>query len=97
MGASLYIWSLRCFNPRSREGSDYPRRARPGLIEGFNPRSREGSDGLAIQPFRKAQVSIHAPVKGATIAGPSSPPYLRSFNPRSREGSDYFFNLETKK
>ena len=39
--------SLKCFNPRSREGSD-PRRPPfgPGIVR-FNPRSREGSDGAA--------------------------------------------------
>ena len=33
------------FNPRSREGSDYPSRKASGGHANFNPRSREGSDG----------------------------------------------------
>ena len=54
------------FNPRSREGSDW---IRPGIRRGlgyFNPRSREGSDRRRRRRLPKADVSIHAPVKGAT-------------------------------
>lgn len=32
----------------------------------FNPRAREGRDQLQVQAQQQAQVSIHAPVKGAT-------------------------------
>ena len=32
----------------------------------FNPRSREGSDINAMTSYTNAQVSIHAPAKGAT-------------------------------
>ena len=57
------------FNPRSREGSD-----RLGCRLGdstihFNPRSREGSDAARHHQRRRgSDISIHAPVKGATQA-----------------------------
>ena len=54
----------------------------------FNPRSREGSDPRRRGcPFRGEIISIHAPVKGATLVMICG--FLRlKFNPRSREGSD---------
>ncbi len=55
------------FNPRSREGSDAWARPRQEAWPGFNPRSREGSDGLTRLKECEIVVSIHAPVKGATI------------------------------
>ena len=33
----------------------------------FNPRSREGSDGVVLVKDITAEISIHAPVKGATL------------------------------
>ena len=36
-----------CFNPRSREGSDFAIQCRATYDNSFNPRSREGSDWLA--------------------------------------------------
>ena len=60
---------MRNFNPRTREGCDE-------VVEGFftaarqrdfNPRTREGCDCRQGQRFRaQADISIHAPVKGAT-------------------------------
>ena len=76
------------FNPRSREGSDFPLTIYACLIADFNPRSREGSDVHAgVIPFLD-WISIHAPVKGATFAKSLSVRLCRHFNPRSREGSD---------
>ncbi len=56
------------FNPRAREGRD----ARPARVaeyrRSFNPRAREGRD--LITPAGQQPVlvvSIHAPVKGATL------------------------------
>ena len=55
------------FNPRSREGSDPRDGPRPPGCTYFNPRSREGSDLTLCRPdFELFQISIHAPVKGAT-------------------------------
>ena len=54
----------------------------------FNPRSREGSDNNHFSGYLTENISIHAPVKGATRY---SGKYLidrNHFNPRSREGSD---------
>ena len=56
------------FNPRTREGCD----CLPGVCArnttNFNPRTREGCD-LGRQGIRDRSVaiSIHAPVKGATL------------------------------
>jgi len=54
----------------------------------FNPRAREGRDegGYGFNPYDA--VSIHAPVKGATVLpGPRRTRVIR-FNPRAREGRD---------
>ena len=58
---------LRNFNPRSREGSDTRAWCRAGLPRYFNPRSREGSDVVTDDGTRVRDISIHAPVKGATV------------------------------
>ena len=76
------------FNPRSREGSDI-RSGRGGqAVAHFNPRSREGSDIEAAEPARSTNISIHAPVKGATQNCLTWQQSAEHFNPRSREGSD---------
>ena len=56
------------FNPRSREGSDERNASIQKFFKDFNPRSREGSDVLYIKGIVKtvANISIHAPAKGAT-------------------------------
>ena len=54
------------FNPRSREGSDLSAPLYAFMPMDFNPRSREGSDDQQWELRRFAQISIHAPVKGAT-------------------------------
>ena len=38
------MWQVTDFNPRSREGSDWPLLASCRFGSDFNPRSREGSD-----------------------------------------------------
>ena len=76
------------FNPRSREGSDYPSGASPSSIADFNPRSREGSDhtATAARPvcpdFNPRSREGSDVIMYFTILSPSN------FNPRSREGSD---------
>ena len=55
-----------CFNPRSREGSDSDILIHLLETTSFNPRSREGSDVFYPHSLQSAQVSIHAPAKGAT-------------------------------
>ena len=60
--------SAEHFNPRSREGSDTDRFRLTGGTKYFNPRSREGSDVVGAASRHVADgISIHAPVKGATL------------------------------
>ena len=59
--------TARYFNPRSREGSDQLSQATYQAQKYFNPRSREGSDMLRDLTLVEVLISIHAPVKGATI------------------------------
>ena len=54
----------------------------------FNPRSREGSDAVTLIDPDDNEISIHAPVKGATRRYICRFSCRRYFNPRSREGSD---------
>ena len=70
------VWCLplllpaQYFNPRSHEGSDEMPTTRSSWHTYFNPRSHEGSD---VGDERLAGVlrviSIHAPTRGATVAG----------------------------
>ena len=76
--ASLGCSCCRGFNPRSREGSDVPVSPRALASARFNPRSREGSDVHCIYMHSLQSVSIHAPVKGATIINISD---FSIFNP----------------
>ena len=57
------------FNPRSREGSDPPKPDCLLASKYFNPRSREGSDRGKPAAREHGEISIHAPVKGATDFG----------------------------
>ena len=60
-------WQDAGFNPRPREGGDISISRCFHNHRGFNPRPREGGDPC-FKPHRSsAQVSIHAPAKGATI------------------------------
>ncbi len=56
-----------CFNSRARKGRDSRATSRERSGRGFNSRARKGRD---VQPCRqcvyKAEVSIHAPARGAT-------------------------------
>ena len=54
----------------------------------FNPRSREGSDLSHATREQDTEISIHAPVKGATFPIAFTMFVMMDFNPRSREGSD---------
>ena len=76
------------FNPRSREGSDSRTLIVFASEINFNPRSREGSDCNFVSITSVCTISIHAPVKGATVVLIPSLSKFSNFNPRSREGSD---------
>ena len=58
------------FQSRPPCGSDLLRRAVGGTGEHFNPRSRVGSDPGSSLSELPVDISIHAPVWGATIARP---------------------------
>ena len=58
--------SRRYFNPRAREGRDVVKDNGADLQQNFNPRAREGRDFYASELYQDDDISIHAPVKGAT-------------------------------
>ena len=59
---------LSCFNPRPREGGDIITPPSGMSHASFNPRPREGGDRKPVPfAFYSLGVSIHAPVKGATV------------------------------
>ncbi len=77
------------FNPRTREGCDASDTVMYTKHHDFNPRTREGCDFLRSRVYRhRGQISIHAPVKGATPATGTAPGSTPDFNPRTREGCD---------
>ena len=54
------------FNPRAHEGRDLTFVEKYGSIKGFNPRAHEGRDVPVLRLLIMADVSIHAPTRGAT-------------------------------
>ena len=55
------------FNPRTRTGCDFQIRI---ILDGrkrFNPRTRTGCDLVDEGRVKEAEVSIHAPARGATV------------------------------
>ena len=54
------------FNSRSRAGSDNAAGAITGVLSDFNSRSRAGSDCHFFGSVCRLNISIHAPVRGAT-------------------------------
>ena len=58
---------VRGFNPRAREGRDFPPPVAGCGAKCFNPRAREGRDSQLLRLLEAAEVSIHAPARGATI------------------------------
>ena len=76
------------FNPRPREGSDNQQDWLKPEMPYFNPRPREGSDVFLQSVVVVLQISIHAPVKGATLPIIANFLSCFDFNPRPREGSD---------
>jgi len=65
-------------------------RSRPSLPSGFNPRARAGRDRYSMQAdIEYIEVSIHAPVRGATLAAAAAGVVQAGrFNPRARAGRD---------
>ena len=58
--------TYRGFNPRARMGRDQQGESPPAPPGGFNPRARMGRDHGGVWSAGGTQVSIHAPVWGAT-------------------------------
>ena len=84
-----FVGRCRCFNSRSREGSDVSSTTCCDGAGGFNSRSREGSDiPVDDRPYIDRLVSIRAPARGATCLVFLVGVLIRGFNSRSREGSD---------
>ncbi|SDT03305.1 hypothetical protein SAMN05444162_2901 [Paenibacillaceae bacterium GAS479] len=80
--------TIRCFNPRSRTGSDMGRQGRLSPDKCFNPRSRTGSDHIAARSGRMGR-GFNPRSRTGSDYRPSYPiPKLGGFNPRSRTGSD---------
>ena len=56
------------FNSRTRKGCDIRSKAPPPKSRRFNSRTRKGCDAVSVGVVSSdIQVSIHAPVKGATF------------------------------
>ena len=69
----------RSFNPRTREGCDSSWGTSATMESCFNPRTREGCDPSGQSPLLFFEVSIHAPVKGATQSKGDRPVYDLTF------------------
>ena len=93
-GATIFPCRLshfvKHFNPRTREGCDTLLfHNREISIFNFNPRTREGCDvQRSLLDNYLYDISIHAPVKGATTSDLELTPSDHHFNPRTREGCD---------
>ena len=76
------------FNPRTREGCDKTAPGTSLCSTYFNPRTREGCDLIGAKWPVLVEISIHAPVKGATLYFHGVVYVHQDFNPRTREGCD---------
>ena len=63
---SISFDTMRCFNPRLREGGDVADYTGCSWTKGFNPRLREGGDKLFKLQGDGLYVSIHASAREAT-------------------------------
>ncbi len=66
MAGLKFCAGYRCFNPRSRRGSDRQRSLKQAAMTSFNPRSRRGATSIRSVHIAFPTVSIHAPAGGAT-------------------------------
>ena len=71
-GGDASFWSLgkmsSSFNPRPRAGGDLCEKPYVILLVSFNPRPRAGGDRMTWKTCQECDyVSIHAPVRGATV------------------------------
>ena len=80
------------------KGATLNRLITPSTTDCFNPRTREGCDeGFPFCPRCTEDVSIHAPVKGATFRPDRWFNIISGFNPRTREGCDEATNGRSSK
>ena len=77
------------FNPRTSAGCDQESFSRGGLAWSFNPRTPAGCDVARGGHYLPWPVSIHAPLRGATLKPRTSWPCMKRFNPRTPAGCDY--------
>jgi len=82
-------WPGGCFNPRTRTGCDLSTCMWRRWRYCFNPRTRTGCDAGKEYKWRRCEVSIHAPARGATYWHPFAGKRLIGFNPRTRTGCDH--------
>ena len=84
------------FNPRPREGSDIGDTIRVVRHDKFQstPPWRERRH-WSTEESTRSNISIHAPVKGATLWRRNATHIITNFNPRPREGSDVAIKLST--
>ena len=59
--------SCACFNPRAHAGRDQIRKTRGRKFTCFNPRAHAGRDLFLPALYLSHAVSIHAPMRGATL------------------------------
>ena len=77
------------FNPRARNRRDFFCGSCPPPSYRFNPRARNRRDTVKHARVQELeQVSIHAPVIGATAGSCAGSPGHTSFNPRARNRRD---------
>ena len=87
--ASFLKFTLLHFNPRSRKGSDTHRKMMMVTLMIFQstlPQGERLNDKTTLDGI--ADISIHAPARGATSARRKPARNTDDFNPRSRKGSD---------
>ena len=68
------------------ETCKYPYKAEPPCD--FNPRTHEGCDQTFLSQIVPNHISIHAPMKGATLLCLYLMVVHQHFNPRTHEGCD---------
>jgi len=67
--SSIISTASTCFNPRAHAGRDEFENGQQECISRFNPRAHAGRDGCLWCGLLCWQVSIHAPMRGATLWG----------------------------
>ena len=85
---SITISILKYFNPRLREGGDFPVPASPARYTDFNPRLREGGDVVMLWIFNENLNFNPRLREGGDMFQNQNQNQRNDFNPRLREGGD---------